>query len=452
MTGLLSAENVNDVYTPFFQSTKRYVNLRGGSGSSKSWTAGQKVLSRILNPHGHKERILVLRKVGATVRNSVFAMLSDQIKLYNLDITPRLSTLSFIAPNGNEIITAGLDDSEKVKSIAGLTAIWMEEATEFTLQDFEQLDLRLRGHVDAYFQIILTFNPIHEKHWIKKRFWDLPELNEQGVNIGGQKDNFTMYNLVTTYKDNKFVDAGYKHKLETLILSSPNLYRIYVLGEWGVEDNENSWLYAFRYDKHVRPFLPFMPSYPIYLSFDFNKDPMTAVAIQMSPTKGTPTSFVHFIQEFSGKWTIAEMCLRIKTLYPYSIIYVTGDSNGNKEGQVGYNSRHDSAYSLIKQGLGLSKKQIHSNTSNLTHENSRLLINTLLELYPNIYLSAQGCPNLVNDCLIATIDEKDKNPHALKKDRDLYKMDLFDAKRYFWQKYFQEFARSNYFNLQIKDN
>ena len=450
MTGLLHEDNVNPAYFPFFQSTKRYINLRGGSGSSKSWTVGQKVLARLLNPYGHKERILVLRKVGRTVRNSVFAMLQDQIKLYNLDVTPRLSNLSFIAPNGNEIITAGLDDAEKIKSIAGITAIWLEEATEFTLQDFEQLDLRLRGHCDSYFQIILSFNPIHEKHWIKKRFWDAPVFNQQGVNEGGQYDSETMLNIVTTYKDNKFIDADYKRKLEKLITSNQNLYRIYALGEWGLEENENQWLYAFKHDKHVKPQLPFLPSYPIYLSFDFNKDPMTAVAVQMSPHKGTPTSFVHFIAEFIGKWTVAEICMRIKTMYPYSILYVTGDSSGNKEGQVGYSSKHDSAYSLIKKHLSLSKKQLHTNTANLTHENSRLLINTLLEMYPNIYLSAEGCPNLVNDCIIATVDDESGKPHQLKKDREIYKMDLFDAKRYFWQRYFTEFARSNYFELQLE--
>ena len=44
MRALLHQDNINEAYYPFFQSTHRYVNLRGGSGSSKSWTVGQKVL------------------------------------------------------------------------------------------------------------------------------------------------------------------------------------------------------------------------------------------------------------------------------------------------------------------------------------------------------------------------------------------------------------------------
>jgi phage terminase large subunit len=33
-------------------------------------------------------------------------------------------------------LCAGLDDPEKIKSIAGLTDAWLEEATEFSLDDF----------------------------------------------------------------------------------------------------------------------------------------------------------------------------------------------------------------------------------------------------------------------------------------------------------------------------
>jgi phage terminase large subunit len=38
----------------------------------------------------------------------------------------------------------GLDDPEKIKSITGLTDAWLEEATVFTLDDFSQVNLRVR--------------------------------------------------------------------------------------------------------------------------------------------------------------------------------------------------------------------------------------------------------------------------------------------------------------------
>ena len=439
MKGLLHQDNVNEAYYPFFQTTKRYVNLRGGSGSAKSWTAGQKVLSWLLNPYEHKERILVLRKVGATLRGSVFEMLKDQILMYGLDVHFKVSTMSFHAPNGNSIILSGLDDSEKIKSIAGITKIWCEEATEFTEQDIDQLDLRLRGHVDSYYQMIFSYNPIHERHFLKRKFWDNPDQN-------------TMFNLVTTYLDNKFLDKQYKYKLEHLINTNINLYRIYVLGEWGIEQNDNMWLYAFNSEKQVKATVPFLPTYEVYLSFDFNKDPLTCLAFQMSPNKGDSHSFINIYREFGGKKSLRDLCLEIKTTFPNSILYVTGDSSGNTKGVVGYESTHDSAYSLIKNYLGLSEKQMNPNTSNLHYENSRYLMNQMFALYPNISISGEGCPNFINDCSIAAVDEKSPKPHTLKKDREVYKMDYFDGGRYFFQRYFHDFVKTNYFNILNKQN
>ena len=47
-------------------------------------------------------------------------------------------------PNGSEILFAGLDDVEKLKSIYDITGIWIEEASELLEADFNQLDIRLR--------------------------------------------------------------------------------------------------------------------------------------------------------------------------------------------------------------------------------------------------------------------------------------------------------------------
>lgn len=51
-------------------------------------------------------------------------------------------------PNGSIFLYAGLDDVEKLKSIAGITDIIIEEATEITAEDYNQLDLRLRAKTD----------------------------------------------------------------------------------------------------------------------------------------------------------------------------------------------------------------------------------------------------------------------------------------------------------------
>lgn len=66
---------------------------------------------------------------------------------------------SITLPNGSEFIFSGMDDAEKIKSISGITDIVIEEATELSLDDFTQLNIRLRPDVDCP-QIYLMFNPI----------------------------------------------------------------------------------------------------------------------------------------------------------------------------------------------------------------------------------------------------------------------------------------------------
>lgn len=181
--------------------------------------AAQKIIRRMLEEPGHK--ILVIRKVAKTLRQSTFALLCQIISDWNLGEIFEINKteMEIRCINGSQIIHAGLDDSEKIKSIAGITSIWIEEASELEKSDFMQLDLRLRGKLKYYKQIILTFNPISVTHWLKIEFFDNPK-----------EDAFT---LKTTYKDNKFIDEEYIKVLLALKDTDEYYYQVYVLGEWG---------------------------------------------------------------------------------------------------------------------------------------------------------------------------------------------------------------------------
>jgi phage terminase large subunit len=129
---------------------------------------------------------------------------------------------------------------------------------------------------------------------------------------------------------------------------------------------------------------------------------------------------------------------------------VTGDSSGRK-GDVAYKSRHDTAYTLIQSYLGLSRRQMQPNKKNLEYEDSRLLMNVMVHNYPNFFIDLTNCPNLVNDCRIAKVDEDKDKPHQLKKDRQVYKMDYFDGLRYLIQMYFNEFAKIKYLRYKSQN-
>lgn len=131
------------------------------------------------------------------------------------------SYLEIKMPNGSEIFFKGLDDPEKIKSIADVTDIWQEEATELTEEDFDQLVLRVRSPKKDS-QFFLSFNPVSRANWVYKRFFA----------TGVELDPDLYLVLHTTYKDNKYLPEAYVEHLESMVKTSPVYYKIYVLGEF----------------------------------------------------------------------------------------------------------------------------------------------------------------------------------------------------------------------------
>lgn len=216
----IEKNDINTAYFDIINNRSRIVHLYGGAGSGKSVFAAQKLVVRMLSEIGHK--ILLVRKVARTIRASQYSLLKSLIQNSGAnsyfsfkDVEMTITCLL----NGNEFITAGMDDREKIKSIHGVTAIWIEEATELERKDFTQINLRLRGNTKNYKQIILTYNPVNANHWLNK-------INMQNS-----------VRLKTTYKDNKFIDEEYKKVLEDLKFEDEEYYNIYTLGEWGTLKN-----------------------------------------------------------------------------------------------------------------------------------------------------------------------------------------------------------------------
>jgi len=225
-------------HKPFFEDHNRWVISYGGAGSAKSYSTGQKILiDRIMQEPGH--RWLTVRKVAKTLRVSVFQLFKDLIadigETENFKINKSDMTITYL-PNGSEILFFGLDDIEKLKSIQGITGIWIEEASETEKNDILELNRRLRGHTASYKQIILTFNPISHLHWLKAHFFD---------NVTSKASIYK-----TTYKDNSFIDDEYKQELEDIKNYDLQQYNIYALGEWGVL-NTNIVYHNYNFKKHA---------------------------------------------------------------------------------------------------------------------------------------------------------------------------------------------------------
>jgi phage terminase large subunit len=174
-----------------------------------------------------RRKVLVIRKVDRTIKDSVFELFTSYLKKWGLwaHCKVNYTTFTIELPNGSLFLFKGLMDSERIKSIADITDIWVEEATELEQEDFTQLDLRLRA-MAPNLQYLVSFNPISRAHWIYKKWF-----SEKAVY---DKEN-TMI-LRTTYKHNRFLPQSYIKALEDKIHSDPVYYRIYALGEFASLD------------------------------------------------------------------------------------------------------------------------------------------------------------------------------------------------------------------------
>lgn len=229
----------NDVYYPYLTDYKnRYEIYYGGAGSGKSVFICQKLIVKACSS---KRKILVIRKYGTTLKDSVFDLFLGMLSKWGLygycDINRSTYTIKF--PNGSIVLFKGLDDSEKIKSITDITDIWCEEGTELSEDEFTQLDLRLRALVDNL-QIFISFNPVSKVNWVYRRWF---------AKSGAVYEN--TFILHTTYKDNKFLPKAYIDALEEKQRTNYTYYKIYALGEfctldklifsnWKVEEFDHS--------------------------------------------------------------------------------------------------------------------------------------------------------------------------------------------------------------------
>lgn len=214
-------------YGAFWRFKGRYKAVKGSRASKKSSTQALKAIIEIVeNP---TVNWLVVRKVERTLRDSCFAQLKWAIHRLQLDRYFKCSTspleITYV-PTGQKILFRGLDDPLKVTSITvevgSLCRLWVEEAYEITSEEaFDRLDESIRGQLPEgmYHQVVLTFNPWSDRHWLKKRFFDEPSGN--------------VLAMTTNYMCNEFLSESDLILFEEM-KKNPRRYRTAGLGEWGI--------------------------------------------------------------------------------------------------------------------------------------------------------------------------------------------------------------------------
>lgn len=441
----IGAVPVNDVFWSLWNSYTKVKLLRGGRGGGKSEIIADIFVNRCLTESYFKG--YYGKKVFETLRDTCFATLVSSIEKNGLQKYFRYSTspnghMVIDCVNGNRLVPFGSDKADKLKSIKDPTHIWCEEFDQFDEDDFKELYPTLRTTRGSN-EFWASFNSyaVYESHWILKYFYpklytgdDKPDMDI--VEDAGVLDVFA------NYTDNYFIDQDdYTQKLKLASGGNSTIFEGLANGAWGVTENKNPWLYAFDRARHVRP-AAFRPTYPVYIFMDINNDPLECTIWQMSPNKGESDSFLHCIKEYSGKFKLEELALRIRTDFPISILFLGGDRSGQNE-DVG---RNQTVYQIMGSCLNLSERQLLLNTTNLEHADSRILCNALIQNYPNFAIDP-SCVNLINQCEIATINDKSAKPHQLLKDRKRFKLDAFDSLRYCFQTLFHKWVKDTYLKV-----
>lgn len=417
---------VNDIFLPLLENKNRTLVLYGGFGSGKSVFAAQKIIHRVTTEQKH--RFLVVRKVSTTIKQSVFKLLTNEIDSRGIrgEFLINKTNESFLhQPTGNEILCEGLDDPEKLKSIVDITSIWFEEPTELTEEEYDKAVGRMRGETPNYKQIILTFNPIDERHWLKKRFFE-----------GAEEPNCHI--LHTTYKDNFCIDEDYKDWLEGLAIKNPNLYRIATLGEWGKADVQRPYVHNFKRSDHVSDRAKFS-NRPVICSIDFNLDPFVClIAHKWQDGQG---EHLHFIKEIIIKnGDIDTMAQQIKATFP-PVVLLNALFTGDATGQNRNISQRDavSNWRLLQRLLNISDSRLRLPRANPSVSGSRNLINMIFATHPDLVFNPLMSLT-INELLYTEADEEG---NILKKDRSKMEQraDALDCVRYLLLNFYSDWDK-----------
>ncbi|EGQ3375420.1 PBSX family phage terminase large subunit [Staphylococcus pseudintermedius] len=285
----------------------------GGGSSGKSHGVIQKVVLKALKDWEYPRRILWLRKVQSTIKDSLFEDVKECLINYGIwDMCLWNKTDNKVElPNGAVFLFKGLDNPEKIKSIKGVSDIVMEEASEFTLNDYTQLTLRLRERKHKLKQIFLMFNPVSKLNWVYKYFFEHGKQME-GVLI-----------RQSSYKDNKFLDDMTRENLEMLATRNPAYYKIYALGEFATLDK----LVFPKYEKRIisDKEVGHLPSY-FGLDFGYVNDPSAFIHVKIDNNNKK----LYVMSEYVKKGMLNNEIAQVINDLGYSKEKITADSAEQK--------------------------------------------------------------------------------------------------------------------------
>lgn len=259
--------------------------LVGSYGSSKSYETATKLILKLFE---ERRKALVVRDTYEQIKESCWDLIFEILdgmgmvteektrKARAHYVVASRSPLSFSFPNGSRIIFKGMDKPTRVKSINGVSIVWIEEAAEVKYEAFKELNLRLRNpRLKIYY--LLTLNPVDKQNWVFQHFFQHKKEDSDEIEVIQDEQEFYKKRIVkngsvyyhhSVPEDNAFLSVEYINKLEELKEYDTDLYRVARQGRFGV--NGRRVLPQFEVAKDPRAFKNAVMACPIHREgFDF---------------------------------------------------------------------------------------------------------------------------------------------------------------------------------------
>ena len=173
-------KNVNPNFKSVWTSEKPYNILKGGRNSFKSSVIALLLVYKMLQftSKGKKANVVVIRKVGNTIRDSVYNKIQWSLSKFGImhQFNPTVSPFKIVHKRtGSTFYFYGQDDFQKLKSndIGNIIAVWYEEAAEFKdAEEFDQSNvtfMRQKRDDVPFVQFFWSYNPPRNPYnWINE--------------------------------------------------------------------------------------------------------------------------------------------------------------------------------------------------------------------------------------------------------------------------------------------
>jgi len=143
----------------------RYKVLYGGRGGGKSYAIADALLSMAAK---RTMRVLCAREYQASIKDSVHRLLSDRIEALQLSGYYEIQRDQIIGLNGSLFVFRGLKHNiASIKSMAGLSHVWVEEAQTVSEESWRVLIPTIR---DEGSEIWISLNPGRKEDATSQRF------------------------------------------------------------------------------------------------------------------------------------------------------------------------------------------------------------------------------------------------------------------------------------------